>query len=122
MIKKSKFGEVIVHKTDYEPHDICGITGMVYKSPRFINKIDENLWRDFWNDKSEKLGIKYAHTQDRFDKDFKNYVTKDEELEACGKISDLLESYFKASERYNKEIVEPHIQERKNLLNKILEV
>jgi hypothetical protein len=90
-------------------------------SPNFINRIDENFWFDYWNNKSESLKIDYTHEQNMFYKSNSNYWSKKEVEEFTKDILSLTESYNESARKYNRTIAEPFVKERKGLLDKILE-
>ncbi|MEK6833328.1 MAG: hypothetical protein AABY32_04725 [Nanoarchaeota archaeon] len=119
--KKYSFGSIICHETEYEPVKVIRITGVSSVGPNFTNEIDEQLWSKHWHNKSANLKVNYIHTQDRFDKDNKEFGSwSQQEIDEFTKnIISLTESYNESARKYNRTIVAPFIKEREGLLNKI---
>ncbi len=120
-LKEYPFGKVSYHKTEYEPIKVIRITGLSNVGPNFINEIDEQLWSSHWHDKSATLKINYIHTQDRFDKDNKEFGSwSQKEVEKfTDDIINLTEAYNESARKYNRTIAEEFVKERKGLLDKI---
>ena len=123
--KEYPFGKIVHHeREDSSFKEIVRITGLSNTSPSFINNIDENLWDDYWETQGKNLGIKYVHTQDRFDKDpvgIGSYFFKDEIDSVSKTMENLLESYNNSAKAYNERIAKFFINQRKEMLEGILQ-
>lgn len=121
--KNYPFGSIILHETEYEPIKVIRITGVSNVNPNFVNGIDEDLWSNHWHNKSAILKLNYIHSQNRFDKDNKEFGSwSQEEIDKfTNDIISLTESYNKSVKLYNSTIAEQFVKERKRLLDKILE-
>ncbi len=119
-LNKYDFGSVEYSPEGNPPHNLSSIIGRPKNHPEFVNRIDESIWKDYWENQVEDSELKYSGSN--FEKHFIGGYWKSKETlkELDKEIRNLIEAYNKAAKKYNKEIAEPFIKERKNLLNKIL--
>ena len=118
--EKHSFGKIITDRADYDKNKIVRIVGIPDVCPNFINRIDENLWFNYWNDKSQSLNVDYVHEQNMFYKNnSKIYWPNEEVNKVTEDITSLIKAYCKSAKLYNQTIAESFVKERKNLLDKI---
>jgi len=96
-------------------------------NPHFINKIDEKIWEEQWNNRSSSFGIKYYTEKDSNFEEWSSNFKKDITVVDYSKVSDfvekgieLLKAHYEATIRYNTERTEPLIKERTSLIEKII--
>ena len=113
---------IITHYLDGLAGDsVVKIEGVPKSSPNFINPTDKDLWNDNWNAESRDLKINYSSRRNGFVKD-DHVCLSEKDVKICNRdMCSLMEPYDIAAEKYNKEIAEPFIEERKTLLNKVFE-
>lgn len=120
--KKYPYGTVTIHETEYTPTQIVRITGVSNIGPEFVNTVDENIWKNIWNNKSKVFNITYVHGQDRFDKDRRNSYWSDKDVNKFEEeIISLTQEYNSFAKKYNSEIEKPFIKERRRLLENLFE-
>jgi len=120
--KKYSFGKIITHEAEDSPGQIIRINSLSDIGPKFVNDVDEKLWKDYWDNKSKRICLKYVHGQDRFDKDNRNSYWSSEDVNKFEQeIIDFTQSYNDSAKKYNEKIAEPFIRERKSLIDDLLE-
>ena len=119
-LNKFSYGSVEYSPEGNPPHNLVSIKGYPKNNPKFINKIDESLWKDYWENQVKNSELKYDGSN--FEKYFiGGYWEPKETLKELDKeIRNLIKGYNKAAIKYNKEIAEPFIESRKKLLENIL--
>jgi len=86
------------------------------EKPNIINPIDGKIWNKTWEEKAKQEGIDYGTTHSSmFLKKIDEVDYSNVELNA-GKMYGLLVQHNHAAYKYNKEIVEPFVNERKKLI------
>ena len=84
--------------------------------PLFINSIDRELWHQRWKDKyPEYPQVEFTRNSFQIEGLIKTEITP-----SCDILIKILEDYHKATEKYNQQISEPFVEERKKTLSKII--
>jgi hypothetical protein len=85
--------------------------------PMFIDNIDNDVWREQWQEKVKGTGIFYNG------RDFSQRlgeVDYSKVIDFVNRVAELLPTHTKAINRYNLEIAEPYITERRKTLGSLL--
>lgn len=118
-LNKHSFGSVEYIPEGKSPRKLSSVRGHPKNHPEFVNRIDEAMWKDYWETQVKNSELKYRGFL--FEKDFiGGYWRPKKTLQELDKeIRNLIEDYDKAAKKYNKEIAGPFIKSRKKLLESI---
>jgi len=119
-LNEYNFGSVEYIPEGNSPHNLSRLISHPNNQPKLVHKIDASLWNDYW--KSQLKNSELYYNDFGFEKNFiGGYWKPKETLQELDKeIRNLTEAYDKAAIKYNKEIAEPFIESRRNLLIKFL--
>ncbi len=118
--KEGGIGEVD-HVIDTLNPNIIHLRAWPNITPEMINDYDGKFWDETWKNKASSCEIEYdSYFSGRFmkqlDRDDSSGITHFAE-----NMSGLMRTHHNAATKYNKEVVEPLINERKSLIDSLIE-